>query len=218
MASVNRIIARRTAAKRNAARRSEVRRMIIEQSRIERRKNIITLVTIFLFVAAAAFFLRHYAGQIQFSLFTNEQISYGNPNSLSYSMYEPPKAVLERMTGLATHAASCESFGPLKCEEPTVRSFSLKDNSEYVQEIYMTIRNSGSASVSIQSMEFTADNTPCNYMDGSNYNITAGQASLVRLVCIYEKPAPSPSASVIIYYLDGRTGYMLTSGVSLKPQ
>jgi hypothetical protein len=221
MASVKRIIARRTAARRSAARRAEVRRMIIEQSRIERRKNIATLVVIFLFVMAAAFFIRNYAGDLNF-FGLNDRQSIGDPTKLSYTV--PTAAATERVqiSEKKLSSAICESFGSIKCLEPVVNTFYVNNADtglrRYEQWIYLDLQNTATSPVTVKAVEFISDKAKnCGIVNLKPFIIGPGQTSTpLEFACVYNTANPGLSADIIVTYTDGVTGYDMTSGATLR--
>jgi hypothetical protein len=215
-------MAKRAAAKRSAARRAEVRRMILEQSAIEKRKEIITLATIFLFVIAAAFFLRNYINEFNFASLTNDRTSIGDPTKLSYQLPSAAPAEKVQITNKRVSPAMCESFGKVKCLEPVVNTFYVDNRNtgikRYEQWIYLSLQNTWENEITIKEVEFMAgSNKICGAVNSVSFNIGPGQTSVpLEFVCIYDTSSPGLSAEMVVTYTDSLTGYDMTSGASLK--
>ena len=166
---------------------ASVRGSISEVQREERRKKWIffaglLIVLVAIAVLFSASFPTLNPGQNQNTQSTQnpprtEQISYGNPDSLSYGMpvYSAPDVTFSQQRAMG---AMCTSRGTLQCIEPVADSVFVENSrtgiSRYEMNVHFLFKSSMTAADVSPSVEL--DGNPCFFV-GSNLTLPAGRTS-----------------------------------------
>ena len=161
---------------------SNVRGSISEVRREEGRKEGTFLAGFLAIVAIAVLFSASFPTLNEQNTQSNlppqtEQMSYGNPDSLSYGLpqYGAPDVTFSQQRG---RAAMCTSRGTLQCLEPVADSVFVENMrtgiSRYEINIHFLLKSSVTAVSVSPSVEL--DGNPCLFI-GSNLTLTSGRAS-----------------------------------------
>ena len=161
---------------------SNVRGSISEVRREERRKKWTFLAGFLAIVAIAVLFSASFPTLNEQNTQSNlppqtEQMSYGNPDSLSYGLpqYGAPDVTFSQQRVMA---AMCTSRGTLQCLEPVADSVFVENMrtgiSRYEINIHFLLKSSVTAVSVSPSVEL--DGNPCLFI-GSNLTLTSGRAS-----------------------------------------